>query len=204
MTSAHLTCPSPPGYTKVEGYILAINSLHKNLEMIVKDIKAAKTPVDVFNALRMIHCVGVFIAYEVLCDMYLVKAIPWSEDEWANPGPGCIVGIRLIYPSTKGKKAIYNRLVQLRDEQQKHFERLGIKFNFYEKFTKQHLSLRSLEHSCCEYQKFWLQKHNLGKQRMIFKPNENRIVQKIEDGKEVKYRIIINPETGDSLKKIYL
>jgi hypothetical protein len=39
---------------------------------------------------------------------------------------------------------------------------------------------------------------------MIFKPDENRIVEKEENGKQVKYRIIVDPETGDSLKKIYL
>jgi hypothetical protein len=94
-------------------------------------------------------------------------------------------------------------MVQLRDEQDIHFKRLGITFPYYEKFTKGHLSLRSLEHDLCEFSKFWLHSRGLGKQRMIFNADQNRIVEKVENGKQVKYRIIVDPNTGDSLNKIY-
>lgn len=201
MTSAHLTCPTTGGNTKVEGYVTAINDLHKKLDELCLEVKMCKTSKEVFETLRQVHCVGVFIAYEILCDLMLVESIgetdekgnfiPFKEDDWANVGPGAIEGVRMIFPSTKGKINIYNRMVQLRDEQHKHFERLGIKFNFYEKFTQGHLSLRSIEHSLCEFQKYWLQRLGLGKQRMIFNPNKNRIVD--------KKRVCVNPDTGDSL-----
>lgn len=215
MTSAHLTCPTPAGYTKVEGYIAAINDLHKKLkEGLTKQVLDSKTPEEVFWNLRSVYCVGAFIAYEVLCDLIYCKVIgnfevvdkfaPFTLDDWANVGPGAKEGIRMLYPSTKGAKNIYARMVQLRDEQQIHMDRLGLKFDYYEKFTKGHLSLRSVEHLLCEYQKFWLQKRNLGKQRMKLNVDGNRVVEKEENGKQVKYKVIVDPDTGDSLKKIYL
>ena len=185
MTSAHLTCPTTFGKTKVEGYIEAINDLHKKLDQLVFDIKKCKTSEQVFNELKSVHCVGNFIAYEVVCDLMYTQSIgcngvPFVEDDWANVGPGAFEGIRLLYPSTTGKRNIYARMKQLRDEQDIHFKRLGITFPYYEKFTKGHLSLRSLEHCLCEYQKYWLQGRGLGKQRMIFNPNTH--VTNVKDG----------------------
>jgi hypothetical protein len=208
MTSAHLTCPTTFGKTKVEGYIEAINDLHKKLDGLVEEIRKCKTSEQVFNELKSIHCVGNFIAYEVLCDLMYTLSIgysgkPFVEDDWANVGPGAFEGIRLLYPSTTGKRNIYARMVQLRDEQDIHFKRLGITFPYYEKFTKGHLSLRSLEHDLCEYSKFWLHNRGLGKQRMIFNADQNRIIEKVENEKQVKYRIIVDPNTGDSLNKVY-
>jgi hypothetical protein len=185
MTSAHLTCPTTFGKTKVEGYIEAINDLHKKLDTLVDDIRKCKTLEQVFNELKSIHCVGNFIAYEVLCDLMYTQSIgyngvPFKEDDWANVGPGAFEGIRLLYPSTTGKRNIYARMVQLRDEQDIHFKRLGITFPYYEKFTKGHLSLRSIEHDLCEYSKYWLQTRGLGKQRMIFNPDAHKT--NIENG----------------------
>ncbi len=195
LTSAHLSCPTPSGYTKSEGLMFAIRSLYNNLDNLIINIKEAKTLKQVFEELKIVHCVGNFIAYEVLCDLMYYQAIPFKEDDWANVGPGAYQGIRLIYPSSAvGKqksKNTYARMQQLRDEQHQHFERLGIKFKFYEKFTKGHLSLRSLEHLLCEFSKFWLQKHGLGKVRMILKPNNNRVV----NGK----MLIVDPDCGDKL-----
>lgn len=206
MTSAHLTCPTPAGYSKVEGYIMAVNSLHKELDSLCSDIPQARDSKDVFNILRRIHCVGAFIAYEVLCDLMYVGAIGlnqpltenggetklieckrFSEDDWANVGPGAYQGIRLIYPSSaigrNKSKRVYERMVQLRDEQAEHFKRLGIEFKYYEKYSKGHLSLRSIEHSLCEYSKYWLQSRGLGKVRMIFNPDTHK--SKVTDGDKI-------------------
>lgn len=202
MTSAHLTCPAYYGNTKVEAYMHAINDAHQKIDGMVLSIFDVTCSEEVFTILRRVHCVGVFIAYEVLCDLMYTKSIRnrkdgkcFVEDDWANPGPGAIEGIRLTYPSTTSRGRIMNRMIQLRDEQSKHFERLGIKFDFYEKFTKDHLSLRSLEHSLCEFQKYWLQKHHLGKQRMMFNRDSNR---KVNDR-----MIVVDLDTGDSLIRIY-
>lgn len=204
MTSAHLTCPTPSGYSKVEGFIMAVNSLHENLDNLCKEIPKCKNSKQVFEELRVVHCVGNFIAYEVLCDLMYVNAIgidactdpetnswerqDFKEDDWANVGPGAYQGIRLIYPSSavgrNKSKTVYNRMLQLRDEQHQHFERLGIKFKFYERFTKGHLSLRSIEHSLCEFSKYWLQRHSLGKQRLKFKPDSH--ASKVIDGDKIR------------------
>jgi len=192
MTSAHLTCPCAGGLTKVEGYIEAINSLHRMLDEICQEINTFNELSKVHGLLQIVHCIGVFIAYEVVCDLMYLKAItnsegvPYTEDDWANPGPGAIEGIRMIFPSTRGKRAIFEKMVQLRDEQHLHFKRLDLDFPFYEKFTKGHLSLRSIEHSLCEFQKIWLQRRGYGKQRMIFNPDSHKVM--IKNGDEITYK----------------
>ena len=204
LTSAHLSCPTPAGRTKVEGYMAAVNDLHQNLDALCRDVINSKTSKEVFDNLCSIYCVGNFIGYEVLCDLIYSSSIgdrtadiPFTLDDWANVGPGATEGIRLIYPSTTGKKNIYARMVQLRDEQEIHLNRLGIKFNFYERFTKGHLSLRTIEHSLCEDSKIWLQRRNLGKQRMILQPNDKLRFRTLEK------MFIIDPETGDTGKYLY-
>jgi len=175
MTSAHLTCPTSKGKTKVQGYVDALDSLHSKVNDFSKRIKKCKTMKEIFTMFRESFCIGPFTAYEMLCDLMYVKAIPFTEDDWANVGPGAKEGIKLLYPSSKGKQ-IYERMVQLRDEQHEHLERLGINFKFYEKFTKGHLSLRSIEHSLCEFSKYWLQRKELGKVRMIFEPDTHKSI----------------------------
>lgn len=193
MTSAHLTCPTPAGYMKYEGFVMAINSLYHNMkEGLAKQVKECKTLKEAFQTVCQVFCVGAFTGYEICCDLMYsrsigVNGIPFTEDEWANVGPGATEGIRLLYPSSavglNKKSRIYERMVQLRDEQHKHFERLGIKFKFYERFTKGHLSLRSVEHLLCEFSKYWLQNKGLGKVRMKFEPDSHKSI--IKEGDQI-------------------
>lgn len=208
MTSAHLTCPSPPGYTKVEGFILAVNDLHAHLDYLVRELRKSKTSKEVFQNLMVVHCVGNFIAYECLCDLIYCQAIgndnkPFTLNDWANVGPGAKEGIRMLFPSTKGKNNIYDKMVELWKNQEIYWEKYGLKIPYYERFTKGRLSLRSLEHGLCEFQKYFLQRLNLGKQRMILKPNDNRSIEKEENGKMIKYQIIVTPD-GTSVERKYL
>ena len=205
MTSAHLSCPTRGGLSKVEGFIEAVHSLYSNLNMLCNKIPQAQSLPTVFSLLQVVHCVGVFTAYEIICDLMYTRSIgtdfvsgdktvfkPFKEDDWANVGPGAKEGIRLLFPSTKGKHSIYNRMVELRDKQNTYWDEFDLDFIYYEKFTKGHLSLRSIEHSLCEFSKYWLQKHGLGKKRMKFIPDDNRIVNK----NGLKYRIVLD-ETGE-------
>jgi len=193
MTSAHLSCPTPKGLRKYEGFMLACFDLYNKLESLCKAIKSAEDTDDVFNSVKMIHCIGGFTAYEVYCDMCYAKVIPWTTNDFVNVGPGAIEGIRLTYPSTKGRKAIESRLRQLKDDQHKHLKRLGIEFKWYNKYepVKKELSLRSIEHSLCEYSKYWLQSRGLGKKRMIFAPDTHESVISGEGA-----GITINPDAN--------
>lgn len=175
-TSAHLTCPCPKGVDKIGGYMLAVNDLHKKIKTITSAIRASETLKGVFSALREVHCVGAFIAYEVCCDLMYSKAIPFVENDWANVGPGAKTGVELLYPNRRFIKT-YDAMVKLQQEQHEHFERLGIKFRFYTKYNPD-LSLRAIEHSLCEFQKYWKLKRGLGKTRVLFRPTQKGFVVK--------------------------
>lgn len=186
LTSAHLSCPTPKGLTKVDGYTIACNSLGVKLNSLTERIMEAKTPEDVFRYLKMVHCVGGFIAYEVYCDLCYSKAIPFTTNDFVNVGPGAKEGIRMIYPSTKGAQNILSKILLIWTEQDEHFKRIGVKFKYYNKYepVENKLSLRSIEHSLCEFSKYWLQQRGLGKKRMLFDPDMHDSV--ITDGDSIQ------------------
>jgi len=201
MTSAHLTCPTPKGLKKYEGYLLAIFDLYKKLDFICKELKNADSAEKIFLIVKSIHCVGGFIAYEVYCDFCYAKIGGFTTNDFVNVGPGAREALKLLYPSTKSQFAAEERLRQLHHNQNKHFKHLGIKFRWYNGYepVKDQLSLRSIEHSLCEYSKYWLQTRNLGKKRMIFLPDSHNSILS-EDGCSVQ----INPDDDwkNNIKKI--
>jgi len=190
MTSAHLTCPTPKGLKKYEGYLLAIFDLYKKLDTVYEKIISAKYANELFYAVKSIHAVGGFIAYEVYCDFCYAKLKGFTTNDFVNVGPGATEALKLLYPSTKGQNAVESRLKQLHRDQDKHFKRLGIKFKWYNNYEpiENQLSLRSIEHSLCEYSKYWLQTRNLGKKRMIFSPDSHNSI--LSEG---GCGVIINP-----------
>ncbi len=172
-TSAHLTLPvgvGNAGKSRIDKFAEVLYYVHSNLETLHDKLLKAPSLEKAFWVLREIPCVGPFIAYEIVCDLMMVKMIPFTENDWANAGPGCRVGIRIIFPKTKGDEEFLERIRQLRDDQYYHFRRLGLKFPYYH--PGQGLSLRSIEHSLCEYAKYWKAKRGVGKARIIFCPRD--------------------------------
>jgi hypothetical protein len=167
-TNAHLTLPTKGSETKIEKYIWVLSDLHKNLDRMAKEVIQAKDLEDLFLTLQQIECVGNFISYEICCDLMLAKAVPFTENDWVNPGPGCKTGIRLIFPLTKTTEQFQERIKQLQRDQNAYFSALGIHFPFL--YPEKKMTLRSIEHSLCEYQKYVKMRTGIGKQRMYFKP----------------------------------
>jgi len=115
-----------------------------------KDLVNAPTMEDLFDYLRNTYGFGKFLAYEITIDInYFMKK--FSEDDFVNPGPGCKRGINLIFPDA-GTTDDYVRVMRwLRKNQKAFFKRYGLVMEFY---RKRELSLRNIEHSLCEYQKY--------------------------------------------------
>lgn len=111
----------------------------------------------IFSVIRRIPHMGPFLAYEVYCDLVLGKFIPCTEDDFVNIGPGCEWGFKLMLGIDgwlTAKEAEWF-CIWLRDNQM---------FNesMYEIFAKtpgivyekKPMTLRSIEHSGCEYRKY--------------------------------------------------
>lgn len=170
-TSAHLTLPTPTkGASKIDTYIEALNELHRMLPHLYVAVTTAETLEQVWRVLKTAPCIGEFIAYEIAVDFIYAKLIPFSEDDWANAGPGCKFGIRLIYPLADTKEKFLEIMKNLRDNQKIQFARLHLDMPY---FNGKPLSLRNIEHSLCEYGKYWKLKNNCGKVRQLFKPKSS-------------------------------
>lgn len=171
MTNAFLTCPCPSKWTKIDGFMLNAIDAWLKLKETSLAIRKATCGKDVFKALREIRGMGPFFAYEVYCDLCYSKLIPFTTDDFVNIGPGCQEGLRFLYPSiTTSKMKAEEKLYLLWNEQDAHFKRLGLRFpytNWLEP-KENHLSLRCIEHSLCEFSKYWLQINRLGKRRLEY------------------------------------
>lgn len=169
-TNAHLTLPThTPGQTKLEKYFEVLHDFHENkLYDVVEGIHQAESLEEVFNVLLKIDCVGRFIGYEICCDLILCGAIPFTENDWVNPGPGCKHGINLIWPRARKTSEYQGAIRWLTDNQKEHFRKYALDFKEY----KHPMTLRGIEHSLCEYQKYYKMTHKAGKQRMHFKPRD--------------------------------
>lgn len=168
-TSAHLTLPVRfAGQDKIDRYIEVLDIVHDKLPFVLRQIECMNTLEAVFHILQIIPCVGSFISYEICCDLILVKAIPFTENDWSNCGPGAKGGIKLIYPLAAKRGEYLESMKKLANEQGKHFDRLGLDFPYLYKGVP--LTLRSIEHSLCEFRKYMSVKAGVGKHRQIFKP----------------------------------
>jgi alpha-glutamyl/putrescinyl thymine pyrophosphorylase clade 1 len=173
-TSAHLTLPvgiGHQGMSKLDKYREVLDFTHERIDILYWAVKGARSLKVVWETLREIPCVGPFIAYEICCDLILNKTISFSEDDWANAGPGCRKGLRIIFPLLRTEQEFLDKMKELRDNQRLHFNRLGL--DFLEINSRENLSLRSIEHSLCEFAKLWQARRGVGKHRMLFKPRDH-------------------------------
>lgn len=175
-TSAHLTLPTHEiGSSKIDKYIEVLNYTISNIEDLFLAVKYAPTLEAVYERLMIVPCIGNFISYEVLTDLVMVGAIPFTHNDFVNPGPGCKVGISIIFPD-RSYVSFVDAIKKLCTEQEQHFERLGLKFPYLVVGGKEkRLTLREIEHSLCCFAKIWKMRHNCGKARIKFTPRDDEL-----------------------------
>jgi hypothetical protein len=105
---------------------------------------------------------GRFFAYEVFCDLcYLKDFWHFNINDGVNVGPGAIFGLRFIYPYTNEKKKLATQKIYEMLENQDEIIAKYCKGDFpymnWLEAEKNRLSLRTIEHSLCEYGKYVLQ-----------------------------------------------
>jgi hypothetical protein len=172
MTNAFLTCPCPKGMNKIDGFIIGAIHANMELERIYQEIENAKQGSDVFDALNKTRNMGKFFAYEVYCDMCYSGIWKWTTNDFVNIGPGCMEGLRMLFPSIGTSVASgYKRLYMLSENQDKYFKLANaddFKYMNWLEPVPNKLSLRTIEHSLCEFSKYWLQLQKIGKRRLEY------------------------------------
>lgn len=128
--------------------------------------------------LQEIEHVGDFIAFEILSDLAYTPAVEWTEDTWANAGPGAREGLQLLFPDRYRTNSPMVLMRELQEEQNLWFNSLGLPLYLVagHKVHQAHLTLRNIEGGLCEYYKF-----NAcvgGRQRMSYSLGSGYVWQK--------------------------
>jgi hypothetical protein len=112
----------------------------------------------VFNLLKTVHCVGGFMAYEMVTDMRHTLLLSDAIDilTWANPGPGAHRGLRRLY----GKK--FNDKDAI--EKMRDLLCIGLNADVLGSHIYS-LEMRDIEHSLCEFDKYCRVKFGEGEPR---------------------------------------
>jgi hypothetical protein len=171
-TGAYMVCAyhGMPGTNKINKVCNFLRFIFKNKDSIYAGLYEQDTPKKAHKYLMALPGVGPFNAYEFYSDMmYIPGYLNHREDDWANPGPGCIRGLRHIY---KGRSDYEEQIRELRDEQEAAFDMLGLDFQSVAlrnaDGSTRRLSMRNVEHNLCEYSKYVR-----GRARAKFTPKES-------------------------------
>jgi len=146
--------------------------VHKNMKEFFKIIITAKKPEDIINHFKIIKGVADFVAYELYCDLDYFNPLimKFDQNDYVNVGPGAVTGVRWIFPNKGNYKDAKKVIYHLRDNQKDYFKMFGFKDFPYLQNKYKKLTLREIEHSLCEFQKYMKMKFKVGKQRQKFIP----------------------------------
>jgi hypothetical protein len=103
-----------------------------------------------FELLRSYPTIGDFLAYQFVTDINYSEVTDFSEMDFVIPGPGARDGLRKCFSDSAGlNEAELIRLMA--DNQEREFERLGIKFQF---LWGRRLQLIDCQNLFCEVDKY--------------------------------------------------
>lgn len=160
-----------PGQRKYISYCENISKeIHDSIPALLEVIQTAEKPEQIIKELVKLHGIANFISYEIYCDLDYTDDLmnQFDQNSFVNVGPGALTGVRMIFPNKGMKwKDAEEMIYHLTEKQEYYFEKFG--FNFKPLANKYgRLTLREVEHSLCEYQKYFKMKHKVGKQRQKF------------------------------------
>jgi hypothetical protein len=167
-TDAHITLQCNLKQDRLKNFEYILDKLHSNIPDLVDLLIDGCFIKDFFDRIKQEYGFGPFISYEVTTDLSYANWNNIDQDEWANPGPGCQFGLKLIFPQMKTQEDFQNGMVLLRNNQPKVFKKYHLDFRSIW-YNNKWLTLRNIEHSLCEWGKYWKQSKGVGKARTIFK-----------------------------------
>lgn len=171
-TAYRVICNTPAGDSRIDELQRTLKEFQDNYINIVEQINNCNSFKELNTILQQIRHVGPFLAYEIAIDLInLEKNLKkrFTENDWANFGPGAFVGLRYIYPDEERLEK-ENQIIGLglgeglRRMQEEYLPR---DFPYYQ---GKKLSLRNIEHSLCEYGKYCNIRDGKGRARPKFTP----------------------------------
>lgn len=180
-TGAHIVY-SRPGLPKIDAIVDVCSDLYHMCHAggaLVTCAREERSLEAVYNALKTVDSVGGFMAYEMVTDMRHTRLLRDAKDimTWANLGPGARRGlIRLGLPYKPEKAAIQSmRDLLARGNAQPNPASPywgsipdGFGPDANDLFNVGRLEMRDIEHSLCEFDKYWRVKNGEGEPRAKF------------------------------------
>lgn len=168
-TDAHMVCAYEhfPGTDKLERFEYIFRGVMEGMDVLMRIINKAKSLGAVHKALTSFPGIGPFLAYEMAVDISYCEWNNLGEDEWVNAGPGCQRGLQAIFPGIKPNDCSWMIKV-LRQAQEREFARLKLPFDAIA-YDSKWLTLRNVEHCCCEFFKYHKAITGTGRPRNKFK-----------------------------------
>lgn len=117
------------------------------------------------RTLTHLRGIGDFLAYELVTDLNY-SLLDFAENDFVNVGPGAERGIELIWPTVEH---YVDKIRYIVSYQEAMFEYYDLEFPYWEE--KPQLTMRDVEHSMCEFSKFWRVKHQGGSTRLYEPPS---------------------------------
>jgi len=133
-----------------------LNKLPKQLDDICVEIENASNLQFCWKALLQIGGVGLFFTWQITCDLVESGVLPPSltEDQWCELGPGAKNGIATCFQRANRSKCELTALEKaklLRNTQDDVYHELNV---LYPRFDSRPITLKNIEHSLCEFQKY--------------------------------------------------
>ena len=168
-TSATITLQSNLKATRLENLETITVKLLEDIGYITEVTLRTDSIQELFLELKKCYGFGPFTSYEVVTDLAYCEWTNFDNNTWANAGPGCIPGIKLIFPWASNQEDYLVCMKIVRDNQQRGFKKLELNFNKIA-FPVQYLDLRNTEHSLCEWRKYYSEVKGVGRARPKFTP----------------------------------
>lgn len=113
------------GVRKHKFHLLLLDYLIKS--KLPMQLRKSSTMEEGFHVLLNVESFGPFLAYQFITDLNYSEWLGYSETEFVMPGPGALDGIRKCFTNL-GDYSEPDVIKMMADEQEIHFERLGLDF----------------------------------------------------------------------------
>jgi hypothetical protein len=100
--------------------MFVVDQLHESL-LLAKSLK------EIYNLLHDYPLMGDFMSYQIAIDLNYFTYIQFSENDFVQPGPGALRGLKKAFTSL-GDFTPAETILWMVENQQREFERLGLEF----------------------------------------------------------------------------
>ncbi len=159
-TGAHIV-RGENGIPKITSHCQVLSRVWETRQRLLHRLIQGRTLEAGFETFREIRLIGDFLAYEFVTDLRHTRSLEDAPDTmtWANAGPGAQRGLLRLFPNLRPREGYLGAMRHLLRESQ----RPGVLGAHVPP-----LELRDIEHSLCEFDKYWRVKCGEGRPRSTY------------------------------------